>query len=153
MSKLTFKQSQSLKSRFYALDGLDGCRALVRPKVDMIGNALTSFLLPTQLLQIMFTLSLATKETNVAHAPQHPENFLEIHSKRGKMRNGGCGAGIVNIHRLFPKGRHAMNGKMMSHLKDLGSAFLYDRYWLNTTGNTAKDRKRNEDGESKVWRS
>ena len=108
----------------------------MRPKVDMIGNALTSVLLPTQLLQIMFTLSLATKETNVAHAPQHPENSLEIHSKRGIMRNGGCGAGIVNIHRMFPKGRRAMNAKMMSHLKDLGIAFLYDRYWLNTQNKT-----------------
>ena len=64
-----------------------------------------------------------TKETNVAHAPHHPENplkFSQIHSKRGNMRNGGCSAGIVNIHRLFPKGRHTMNAKMMSHLKDLG---------------------------------
>ena len=65
----------------------------------------------------------ATKETNVAHAPHHPENplkFSQIHSKRGNMRNGGCSAGIVNIHRMFPKGRHTMNAKMMSHLKDLG---------------------------------
>ena len=34
-----------------------------------------------------------TKETNVAHAPHHPENplrFSQIHSKRENMRNGGC---------------------------------------------------------------
>ena len=65
----------------------------------------------------------ATKETNVAHAPHHPEKPLklnQIHSKRGNMRNGGCSAVIVNIHRMFPKGRHTMNAKMMSHLKDLG---------------------------------
>ena len=64
-----------------------------------------------------------TKETNVAHAPHHPEKplkFSQIHSKRGNMRNGGCSAVIVNIHRMFPKGRHTMNAKMMSHLKDLG---------------------------------
>ena len=36
------------------------------------------------------------------------------------MRNGGCGTGILNIHRLFPKGRLTMNAKMVSHLKDLG---------------------------------
>ena len=69
------------------------------------------------------TLEHATKETNVAHAPHHsknPLNFSQIHSKRGNMRNGGCSAGIVNIHRMFPKGRHTMNAKMMSHLKDLG---------------------------------
>ena len=64
-----------------------------------------------------------TKETNVAHALHHPEKplkFSQIHSKRGNMRNGGCSAVIVNIHRMFPKGRHTMNAKMMSHLKDLG---------------------------------
>ena len=64
-----------------------------------------------------------TKETNVAHAPHHPENplkFSQIHSKRGNKRNGGCSAGILNIHRRFPKGRHTMNANMMSHLKDLG---------------------------------
>ena len=44
----------------------------------------------------------------------------QIHLKRGNMRNGGCRADIVNIHRLFPKGWHTMNAKMMSHLKDLG---------------------------------
>ena len=57
------------------------------------------------------------------HAPHHPENplkFSQIHSKRGNMRNGGCSAGIVNIHRMFPKGRQTMNAKMMSHLKDVG---------------------------------
>ena len=66
---------------------------------------------------------VSTKETNVAHAPHHPEKplkFSQIHSKRGNMRNGGCSAVIVNIHRMFPKGRHTMNAKMMSHLKDLG---------------------------------
>ena len=66
---------------------------------------------------------LLTKDTNVAHAPHHPENllkFTQIHSKRGNMRNGGCSAGIVNIHRMFPKGRHTMNAKMRSHLKDVG---------------------------------
>ena len=71
-----------------------------------------------------------TKETNVAHAPHHPENplkFSQIHSKRGNMRNGGCSAGIVNIHRLFPKGRHTIDAKMMSHLKDLGALpYSYD---------------------------
>ena len=64
-----------------------------------------------------------TKETNVAHAPHHPKNplkFSQIHSKRGNMRNGGCSAVIVNIHRMFPKGRYTMNAKMISHLKDLG---------------------------------
>ena len=64
-----------------------------------------------------------TKETSVAHAPYHPEKplkFSQIHSKRGNMRNGGCCAGIFNIHRMFPKGPHTMNAKMMRHLKDLG---------------------------------
>ena len=63
-----------------------------------------------------------TKETNVAHALHHPEKpfkFSQIHSKRGNTRNGGCGSGIVNIHRLLRKGRHTINAKM-SHLKDLG---------------------------------
>ena len=72
----------------------------------------------------LFDNNLArTKETNVAHAPHHPENplkFGKMHSKRGNMRNGGCSAGVVNIHRLFPKGRHTMNAKIMSQLKDLG---------------------------------
>ena len=47
------------------------------------------------------------KETNVAHAPHHPEKalkFSQIHSK-----NGGCSAGIVNM--------------VKSHLKDLGITF------------------------------
>ena len=68
-------------------------------------------------------LALLTKETNVAHAPRHPKKplkFSQTYSKRGNMRNGGCSAGIVNIHLLFPKGRHTMNAKMKSHLKDLG---------------------------------
>ena len=49
-----------------------------------------------------------------------PLKFSQVNSKRGNMGNGGCSAGIVNIHRMFPKGRHTMNAKMMSHLKDLG---------------------------------
>ena len=64
-----------------------------------------------------------TKETKVAHARHHPEKLLkcsQIHSKLGNMRNGECSAGIVNIRRMFPKGRHTMHAKMMSHLKDLG---------------------------------
>ena len=52
--------------------------------------------------------------------PKIPLKFSQIHLKRGKMRNGRCGAGIVNIHCLFPEGRNTMNARMMSHLKDLG---------------------------------
>ena len=52
-----------------------------------------------------------------------PRKSLEIQSnsfESGNVRSGGCSAGIVNIYRMFPKGRHTMNAKMMSHLKDLG---------------------------------
>ena len=52
--------------------------------------------------------------------PGKPLGFIQIHSKRGEMRNGGCGAGIVNIHRQFTNGQDTMNAKMMSNLKDLG---------------------------------
>ena len=79
--------------------------------------------LANQIARLQAIVVKRTKETNVAHAPHHPEKpfkFSQIHSKRGNMRNGGCSAVIVNIHRMFPKGRHTMNAKMMNHLKDLG---------------------------------